>query len=73
VFQGDRRHLHYALLELGWSERQVVLVFYTAATLFGLGALFLQSFGKLVLIALISIIMLVIGIILSFKLRTLKV
>ncbi len=73
VFQGDRRHLHYALLELGWSERQVILVFYTAATVFGLGALFLQSFGKLVLIALISVIMLVVGIILSFKLRTLKV
>ncbi len=56
IFQGDRRHLHYRLLDFGLPEPLVVLVFYFLATLFGVLGLLLQSGQKLVLliIALIS-------------------
>ncbi len=66
VFQGDRRHLHYALLDKGFSERQVVLMFYGAATLFGVIALQLQSYGKLVVIVLLIIVALILGLKISF-------
>lgn len=61
VFQGDRRHLHYALLDKGFSERQVVLLFYGAAAIFGVMALYLQSYGKLIVIILLIIIALILG------------
>lgn len=61
VFQGDRRHLHYALLDRGFSERQVVLLFYGAATLFGVVALQLQSSGKFIIIILLVLTTLLLG------------
>lgn len=42
-FRGDRGHLHHRLLDLGLSQRQIVLVFYAFAALFGLLALLLPG------------------------------
>lgn len=47
IFQGDRRHLHYRLLDSGLSERTVVILFYLLAGLFGMLGLILQSGQKL--------------------------
>lgn len=46
IFQGDREHLHFRLLDRGFSERQVVLSFYVLSAVFGASALFLQSGEK---------------------------
>lgn len=43
----DRKHLHHRLLDMGLSQRQTVLVYYSLATIFGVAALFLQSRGKM--------------------------
>ena len=43
----DRQHLHHRLLNLGFSQRQTVLIFYLFSLVFGLSGLFLQSRGKL--------------------------
>jgi UDP-GlcNAc:undecaprenyl-phosphate GlcNAc-1-phosphate transferase len=48
VFAGDRRHLHFRLLDIGFSEPQAVLFLYALTGFFGATALFLQSLGKLV-------------------------
>lgn len=42
-FQGDRGHLHHRLLDLGLSQRQIVLVFYAFAALFGVLAVLLPT------------------------------
>jgi len=47
-FVGDRKHLHFRLLDLGFSHRGAVLFLYTLTAGFGFSTLFLQSFGKLV-------------------------
>ncbi|MBX4205107.1 MAG: undecaprenyl/decaprenyl-phosphate alpha-N-acetylglucosaminyl 1-phosphate transferase [Candidatus Doudnabacteria bacterium] len=47
-FSGDRRHLHFRLLDIGFSEPQAVLFLYAISGFFGATALFLQSLGKLV-------------------------
>jgi UDP-GlcNAc:undecaprenyl-phosphate GlcNAc-1-phosphate transferase len=43
IGQADRRHLHYRLLDIGLSARQVVLVYYGYCILLGAGALLINS------------------------------
>ncbi len=48
-FQGDDSHLHFRLLRLGFSQRQVAALFWMLAVVFGLFALGLQTQGKAIL------------------------
>lgn len=41
--QSGRDHLHYRLLDLGLSQRQIVLLYYTFSAAFGLLALFIEA------------------------------
>jgi UDP-GlcNAc:undecaprenyl-phosphate GlcNAc-1-phosphate transferase len=43
IGQADRRHLHYRLLDLGLSQRQVVLLYYAYCLVLGAAALFISS------------------------------
>jgi UDP-GlcNAc:undecaprenyl-phosphate GlcNAc-1-phosphate transferase len=45
LFEGDREHIHHKLLELGWSQRRVAFVLYSACALFGMTALLFMSEG----------------------------
>lgn len=57
----DKKHLHHRLLELGLTQKQTVLIFYSLALIFGLTGLFLQSRGKFwALIILASLMFLII-------------
>jgi UDP-GlcNAc:undecaprenyl-phosphate GlcNAc-1-phosphate transferase len=47
-FTADREHLHHLLLEAGLSQRSAVLLLYLLAAIFGLAALSLHSFEKLI-------------------------
>ncbi|MEK9130845.1 MAG: MraY family glycosyltransferase [Patescibacteria group bacterium] len=57
--KGDRKHLHHRLLDLGLSQRQVVLIYYAIAALVGVSTLFLQSKQKLILFVAIVLLMIV--------------
>ncbi len=69
-FKGDRLHLHYALLSRGWSERQVVLLFYAVAAAGGIAALLLQSREKLIAMVGLAILMIAVGAALSPRVVT---
>jgi UDP-GlcNAc:undecaprenyl-phosphate GlcNAc-1-phosphate transferase len=43
IGQADRRHLHLRLIDRGWSERRVALVYYGYCTLLGAAALVINS------------------------------
>ena len=43
IGQADRRHLHFRLLDLGLSQRQVVLLYYGYCALLGTSALLIDS------------------------------
>ena len=43
IGQADRRHLHFRLLDLGLSQRQVVLLYYAYCALLGISALLISS------------------------------
>jgi UDP-GlcNAc:undecaprenyl-phosphate GlcNAc-1-phosphate transferase len=59
-FIGDRRHLHFRLLDIGFSEPQAVLFLYALTAFFGATALFLQSLGKLIALLMLIVVMAVI-------------
>lgn len=61
-FQGDRKHLHFRLLDIGLSQRKTVLVLYFISAAFGVSGLFLQSTAKLVALAILFGVMLLLGI-----------
>jgi UDP-GlcNAc:undecaprenyl-phosphate GlcNAc-1-phosphate transferase len=49
-FKGDDTHLHFKLLRIGFSQRQVVLLMWGLSLACGIAALFLQTRGKVFLI-----------------------
>lgn len=61
VFTGDREHLHFRLLDSGFSHRQAVLTLYFLAFLFGVTTLFLQSKQKLYALLALVVLMAVIS------------
>jgi UDP-GlcNAc:undecaprenyl-phosphate/decaprenyl-phosphate GlcNAc-1-phosphate transferase len=56
-FKGDRKHLHFKLTEIGFSEAQAVLFLYALTGIFGVTALFLQSMGKLIALVVMVVLM----------------
>ncbi len=56
-FKGDRLHMHFRLLDAGFTQRQTALILYFVAAVFGLTAVFLQSFGKLIALLSLFIVM----------------
>ena len=58
-FQADRKHLHFRLLDIGFSQRQTVLILYFIAAVFGFLAIFLQSVGKLISLIILLCIMVI--------------
>ncbi|HEB01477.1 MAG TPA: undecaprenyl/decaprenyl-phosphate alpha-N-acetylglucosaminyl 1-phosphate transferase [Candidatus Portnoybacteria bacterium] len=65
-FRGDRRHLHHKLLELGLSQRQVVLFLYFVSASFGVVALSIQSLGKLIALIILGGLMLTVALIITW-------
>lgn len=55
-FSSDKKHLHFRLLEAGFSHQTAVILYWSVALIFGLVALFLQTQGKVIaLLALIAL------------------
>lgn len=49
-------HLHFRLMELGLTQREIRIIVYTLTAIFGLSAIVLSGVGKIILIVVISII-----------------
>lgn len=59
--QGDRKHLHFRLLDIGLSHRQTVVVLYLITTTFGLSSIYLPSFGKVIALVILIIFMIILA------------
>jgi len=57
IFKADQEHLHYKLLEMGWSQRKISLFFYAITILIALFALNIEASGKLSMLLLLIIFM----------------
>lgn len=58
---GDSKHLHFRLLTAGLSHRQSVLLLWGVAALFGVASLFVQTQGKVYLLAVLAFVMILLG------------
>lgn len=61
-FSSDRKHLHFRLLDIGFSQKQTVLILYAISAIFGSIAVFFQSMGKLIALLVLFVVMLIIAI-----------
>ncbi len=68
-FRGDRLHIHFKLIDLGFTQRQTALILYALSAGFGFSAVFLQSMGKLVALGIMFAIMsaLVLGVLYAYR------
>ncbi len=69
LFQGDREHLHFRLLEAGFSHRESVLILYAVALIFGALTFILPSTFKLAAFAGLFIVVFVAGFYLKPKVK----
>lgn len=73
TIRGDRKHLHHRLLDLGWGQRRIVLLYYFVAAGFGISTLFLQSKQKLVALIILALMMIIAAAFLVIKEKQTKV
>ena len=66
-FQGDRGHLHYRLMDLGLSQRQIVLGYWAFCGIFGALVLALPRVYKLVALGVLG--MIVLGVLVALSRR----
>lgn len=57
IFKADKNHLHYRLMELGWSQRKINAVFFAITILIAIVALNTRALGKGIALAVVLIIM----------------
>lgn len=60
IMQPDRGHLHHKLIDMGFSQKQAVMILYSIAGLLGLSAIVLTRFGFFKAIALLGTALLII-------------
>ncbi|MBD3157006.1 undecaprenyl/decaprenyl-phosphate alpha-N-acetylglucosaminyl 1-phosphate transferase [Candidatus Peregrinibacteria bacterium] len=64
--QGDLKHLHHRLLEVGLTERKALLLIYALCAFFGGSAIFLGTTQKLFLMIAMGVIMVIMATIIVF-------
>lgn len=67
IFRGDRGHLHFRLVELGWSPRVIVAIYWAFCAVFGTLSLLLTS--RLYKLTALGFLAVVVGAMLAFLSR----
>jgi UDP-GlcNAc:undecaprenyl-phosphate GlcNAc-1-phosphate transferase len=57
-FLADRKHLHFRLLDIGFSHKGAVIFLWLIAGIFGVTTLFLKTLGKLIVLTILIVLML---------------
>jgi len=60
-FKGDAKHLHFRLLNIGFSHQGAVLFLYFLAIAFGAGALFMQTTSKIIAFFILAVLMIILA------------
>lgn len=66
IMSPDRGHLHHKLIDMGFSQKQAVLILYGISALMGISAIIITGFGTLRAMLLLGTVILFIGIWLFF-------
>ena len=65
----DKKHLHFRLLDVGFSHRSAVIFLYFLTALFGITTLFLQSKQKLIALGILFLVMIILAVTLVVSYR----
>jgi UDP-GlcNAc:undecaprenyl-phosphate/decaprenyl-phosphate GlcNAc-1-phosphate transferase len=69
IFRPDKRHLHYKLIELGWSEKKIAHLYWGATFFISLVALNTRAIGKEITLAAAAVIILMTLLVINRKTR----
>ncbi len=69
IFKSDKSHLHYKLMELGWSQKKITAFFYLITLCIAVIALNTRAIGKVITLASVAIIMVLSFIYINKKLK----
>lgn len=69
VFMPDKRHLHFKLLNLGWSQRKICIFYYAVTLLIAIIALNTRAMGKIMTFVIFSFVLVSISFIIRSKLN----
>ncbi|PIR07012.1 MAG: hypothetical protein COV55_01130 [Candidatus Komeilibacteria bacterium CG11_big_fil_rev_8_21_14_0_20_36_20] len=69
IFKGDRQHLHFRLLSLGLSQRQIVVFLSLISLCFGLVSIFFTTKAKISALIILLVFMFLLSIWLNYRLR----
>jgi len=61
AFLADNKHLHFRLLDIGLSQRHVVLLLYLLTLIFGSISLFQNTMGKIIVLIILVLVMLILA------------
>jgi UDP-GlcNAc:undecaprenyl-phosphate GlcNAc-1-phosphate transferase len=61
IFRADRKHLHYKLLELGWSQKKIAITYYVITLLVAIVALNTRVIGKSITLVISFLIMVIVS------------
>lgn len=66
--KGDDRHFHHRLLKIGWGKRRVALFYWLVSFLFGMSALYFETYQKVLALGIV-VVLLAIFIIITNRLQ----
>lgn len=69
IFKPDKNHLHFKLLELGWSQRKINTFFYSITALMAVVALNTRAIGKSITFLLALAVMAAVLVVISRKIK----
>jgi UDP-GlcNAc:undecaprenyl-phosphate GlcNAc-1-phosphate transferase len=70
IFSADNRHLHYRLLQIGWSPKKICLFYYVITAVIAVIALNTRALGKVIAFSIVGVVML--GILALIKKKVLQ-
>ena len=72
IFKPDKNHLHYKLMELGWSQRKIVFCFWSVTAAIAAISLNTRFIGKSITLVLTAIIMVAVLVLINKKISRLR-
>ncbi|MDQ1284380.1 MAG: hypothetical protein QG620_728 [Patescibacteria group bacterium] len=73
IFRPDRNHLHYRLLELGWPQKKIALVYYLITSAIAVIALNTRVIGKSLTLAIAFLVMFVASWAINKRISTIRI
>jgi UDP-GlcNAc:undecaprenyl-phosphate/decaprenyl-phosphate GlcNAc-1-phosphate transferase len=65
IFKPDQKHLHFKLLEIGWSQRKINFYYYLITLIIAVIALNTRAIGKSITLLIVFIIMIFVSVIIN--------